>query len=73
MGQGGGRGAGGGRGWRHMFRAPVPSVSSPEAELPALKQQASDLERALGALQARIQELEQLEGEASSSPRKDGR
>ena len=59
MGRRGGRGAGGGHGWRHGFSATDLVGSSLESELATLKQQAVELERALGALKSRIQEIEQ--------------
>jgi len=77
MGRGGGRGGG----WRHRHRVhatgltgcqreqmgwPVSAGLAPaEQELAALKQQAEGLERTLGELKSRIQELDRPASEAA--------
>lgn len=60
-------GAGAGHGWRHGFYGTGLAGTATKPELATLRQQAAELERALGALTSRIQEMEELEASARSS------
>jgi len=55
------------------FPGAFPPALSKEKELAALKQQATNVEHALGELRTRMQELEKAEGDATSSSGKEER